>query len=258
MKKIMFALGVIGLSVAAVAAVNDTLLMFSTLSSDPDTYDTYMDGEKVLDGECYALCYVTDADAFKIKADGTADGGGEVLLTAPVAKDGHCPNLLYVVDAAKAETLKGGAYAVYLLDTRVKDAAGNTVVAGVENGKAKVVNRFGKVVEGEKAVAEDSEKKATDTIAQLPAAPANGSQVQDLSVIDNPTITAIKVDGANIKLTVADLSPAADYKVLTGTDVANPNLFTEVPATIDGSTFTVSKDAGKFFKVKGMRREFKK
>ena len=242
MKKIMFALGVIGLSVAAVAAVNDTLLMFSTQGPD-----TYLDGTKVLDGECYALCYVTDTDAFKIKGDGTAAAGGEVLLTAPVAKDGRCPNLLYVVDAAKAESLTGGAYGVYLLDTRVPKAEGGYTVAGVEDGKAKVVNRAVAVVEGGTAGTE-----ATDTIAQLPAAPAGGSQVKVLSVIDNPTITAIKVDGANIKLTVAGLSPAANYKVVTGTDVANVS--TEVPATVDGSTFTVSKDDGKFFKVIGTRK----
>ena len=241
MKKIMFALGVIGLSVAAVAAVNDTLLMFSTQGPDK-----YADGTQVLDGECYALCYVTDAAAFAIKGDGTAAAGGEVLLTAPVAKDGRCPNLLYVVDAAKAETLTGGAYGVYLLDTRVKAAGGGYTVAGVENGKAKVVNGAGAVAEGGTTGAE-----ATDTIAQLPAAAASGA-VTALSVIDNPKITAIKVDGANIKLTVADLSPAADYQVTTGTDVANVS--EPVASTVDGSTFTVSKDAGKFFKVIGTRK----
>ena len=241
MKKIMFALGVIGLSVAAVAAVNDTLLMFSTQGPDK-----YLDGTQVLDGECYALCYVTDAAAFKIKADGTAFAGGEVLLTAPVAKDGRCPNLLYVVDAAKAESLTGGAYGVYLLDTRVPKAEGGYTVAGVENGKAKVVNGAGAVAEGGTTGAE-----ATDTIAQLPAAAASGA-VTALSVIDQPKITAIKVDGANIKLTVADLSPAADYQVTTGTDVANVS--EPVASTVDGSTFTVSKDAGKFFKVIGTRK----
>ena len=241
MKKIMFALGVIGLSVAAVAAVNDTLLMFSTQGPDK-----YLDGTQVLDGECYALCYVTDAATFAIKGDGTAKAGGEVLLTAPVAKDGRCPNLLYVVDAAKAESLAGGAYSVYLLDTRVPKAEGGYTVAGVENGKAKVVNGAGAVAEGGTTGAE-----ATDTIAQLPAAAASGA-VTALSVIDQPKITAIKVDGANIKLTVADLSPAADYQVTTGTDVANVS--EPVASTVDGSTFTVSKDAGKFFKVIGTRK----
>jgi len=241
MKKIMFALGVIGLSVAAVAAVNDTLLMFSTQGPDK-----YADGSAVLDGECYALCYVTDS-SFAIKADGTAASGGEVLLTAPVAKDGRCPNLLYVVDAAKAEALTGGSYAVYLLDTRVPKAEGGYAVAGVENGKAKVVNGAGAVVEGGAAGAE-----ATDTIAQLPAASATGSAVQVASVIDNPKITAIKVDGANIKLTVANLSPAANYQVVTGAGVSGVSK--PVAATVDGSTFTVSKDEGQFFKIIGTRK----
>ena len=241
MKKIMFALGVIGLSVAAVAAVNDTLLMFSTQGPDK-----YLDGTQVLDGECYALCYVTDAATFAIKGDGTAKAGGEVLLTAPVAKDGRCPNLLYVVDAAKAESLAGGAYSVYLLDTRVKAAGGGYTVAGVENGKAKVVNGAGAVAEGGTTGAE-----ATDTIAQLPAAAASGA-VTALSVIDQPKITAIKVEGANIKLTVADLSPAANYQVVTGTGVSGVS--TPVASTVEGSTFTVSKDAGQFFKVIGTRK----
>ena len=241
MKKIMFAL-VVGLSVAAVAAVNDTLLMFSTQPTD-----RYSDGSQVLDGECYALCYVTDSKVFEIKPDGTAKAGGEVLLTAPVAKDGHCPNLLYVVDAAKAATLTGGEYAVYLLDTRVPKAEGGYAVAGIVDGKAKVVNAAASVVEGG-TTGSDS----TDKIAQLPAAPAGGTVTVALA-IDNPTITAIKVDGANIKLTVADLSPLADYTVWKGTSVSK-DTFEPVAATVDGSTFTVSKDGGQFFKIIGTRK----
>jgi len=243
MKKIMFALGVIGLSVAAVAAVNDTLLMFSTQGTD-----TYADGTTVLDGECYALCYVQPGgSAFEIKADGTAVGG-EVLLVAPVAKGGRCPNLLYVVDAAKAESLTGGSYAVYLLDTRVPKAEGGYAVAGVENGKAKVVNGAAAVVEGGTT---GTGTEATDTIAQLPAAPTGGT-VTVAVVIDQPTITAIKVEGASIKLTAANLSPAADYFVKTGTDVSGVDKL--VPASVEGSTFTVSKDEGQFFKIFGTRK----
>ena len=70
--------------------------------------------------------------------------------------------------------------------------------------------------------------------------------------VDDEVCAQIKVDGANIKLTVADLSPAADYQVTTGTDVANVS--EPVASTVDGSTFTVSKDAGKFFKVIGTRK----
>ena len=240
MKKIMFAF-VVGLSVAAVAAVNDTLLMFSTQGPDK-----YADGTTVLDGECYALCYVQPSEgAFEIKSDGTAVGG-EVLLVAPVAKGGQCPNLLYVVDAAKAESLTGGSYAVYLLDTRTSKAAGAALANG-KDGAALVVNGAGAVVKGGTTGTE-----ATDTIAQLPAAPNGCGAVQVASVIDQPKITAIKVEGANIKLTVADLSPAANYQVVTGTGVSGVS--TPVAATVEGSTFTVSKDAGQFFKVIGTRK----
>ena len=106
MKKIILGLGTVCLSFAALAAANDALLTFSTKGPD-----TYKDGAPVQEGECYALCYVTDPAMFAIKADGTAAAGGEVLLMAPMAvkmADGngmHCPNLVYIVSASKFESL---------------------------------------------------------------------------------------------------------------------------------------------------------
>ncbi len=243
MKKIMFALGAIGMSVAAVAAVNDSLLMFSTKGPD-----TYRDGSTVLDGECYALCYVTDPGSFAIKSDGTAAAGGEVLLTSPVAKDGHCPNLMYVVPAEKAESLTGGSYAVYLLDTRVPDAnapSGYSVAGMSADGKtAAVVNGAGSVADV------GSIGSGTSGFATYSATTVGSVAVA--AVIDRPAITAIKVDGANIVLTVAGLSPAADYKVYTGAGPAGVSK--KVEAEASGNTFTVSKDAGQFFKVIGTRK----
>jgi len=242
MKKIMFALGVIGLSVAALAAVNDSLLMFSTPGPDK-----YADGSAVLDGECYALCYVTDAAAFAIKADGTAAAGGEVLLTAPVAKDGKCPNLIYVVPAEKAESLTGGSYAVYLLDTRVAKAEGGYAVAGVTaDGKAAVVNGAGAVAEGGAA------GTGADTIAKFNGTIVQGGTVAVASVIDQPSITAIKVEGAKVVISVSGLSPAADYQVLAGTEVKG--ISKPVAAEAKDGTFTVDQAEGKFFKVIGTRK----
>ena len=243
MKKIMFALGVIGLSVAAVAAVNDTLLMFSTQGPD-----TYKDGSTVLDGECYALCYVTDADAFAIKADGTAAVGGEVLLVSPSATEGHCPNLLYVVDADKAKTLTGGAYAVYLLDTRTSKDAGAALANG-KDGAALVVNGAGAVVAGGTTGTE-----ATDTIAQLPAAPNGGSAVTVASIIEQPRIKDFKFVGANVELIMENLSPAASYTV-TSSDSLNDNFGPVHKSSIKGDIITVpTAGAGKFFKVIGTRK----
>jgi hypothetical protein len=250
MKKIMLGLCSLGLSFAAIAAVNDTLLMFSTKGPD-----RYKNGDDVLAGECYALCYVTDPGAFAIRSDGTAAAGGEVLVTAPAATamaDGsgmHCPDLFYTIPAAKAAALEGGTYAVYLLDTRVPDATAPTGyrVAGVVGGKAAVVNGVGAVATGG-TIATDSTGVAT-----FNGTVVAGGQVSVESDVDQPTITAINVDSASIVLKVSGLSPAVSYKVLHG--AAPSTVLTNVEgATRVGDTFTVSKDdAGQFFKVVGQR-----
>ena len=250
MKKIMLGFGVACLSFAAMAAVDDALLMFSTKGPDK-----YSNGDDVLAGECYALCYVTDAEAFRIKSDGTAAAGGEVLLTAPVAapmengsKGMHCPNLVYSVPASKAESLKGGSYAVYLLDTRVPDSsvAGGYRVAGLAGGKATAVNGAGQVASGG-SIAENS-----SGVSVFNGNIVAGGKVDAVSEVDTPVITAINVDGANVVITVAGLSPAVDYVVLTG---AGPvGLSKKVDSAVrSGNTFTVNKDEGQFFKVQGTR-----
>ena len=248
MKKIMLGLCSLGVSLAALAAVNDSLLMFSTKGPD-----RYSNGDDVLAGECYALCYVTDPASFSIRSDGTAAAGGEVLVTAPVASpmgDGagmHCPNLVYTIPAAKAAVLDGGTFAVYLLDTRVPDATAPSGyrVSGVQDGKAAVVNGSG-------AVAADGTIASGSTgVASFNGSVVDGGRVSIESVVDQPSITAIKVDGADIVLTVSGLSPAVGYRVLSG---AGPSgVSTEVESTRSGDTFTVSKDAGRFFKVVGTR-----
>ena len=246
MKKIMFFVCAFGVSLATLAAVDDSLLMFSTKGPDK-----YSDGSDVLAGECYALCYVTDADTFAIKSDGTAAAGGEVLLTAPMAapmEDGsgmHCPSLVYTIPAAKAASLSGGSYAVYLLDTRVKDASGGYRVAGLSGGKAAVVNGAGQVARG------GTVEAGASGIATYNGTIVVGASVSMKSVVDQPAITAIRVDGAEVVLTVSGLSPAVDYKVLTG---AGPSgVSTEVETTRDGNEFSVNKAAGQFFKVVGTR-----
>ena len=250
MKKIMLGLCSLGLSFAALAAVNDTLLMFSTKGPDK-----YKNGDDVLAGECYALCYVTDPGAFAIRSDGTAVAGGEVLVTAPAATamaDGsgmHCPNLFYTIAAAKAATLEGGTYAVYLLDTRVPDATAPTgyKVAGVAGGKAAVVNGVGAVATG------GTIASGFAGVASYNGTVVVGGQVTVESNVDMPDILTINVADTEVVLEVSGLSPAVGYKVLTGMEPSS--VMTEVEgATRSGDTFTVSKDkAGCFFKIKGER-----
>ena len=146
MKKLMTMIGAVGLAFAATAAIDDALLTFSTVGPDK-----YSDGTTVLDGECYALVWTADGATFGgIAADGTAVAEtDEIVLVAPVATGGHCPNVLFQIPAAQVD--KGGTFGVYLLDTRVKAEDGTVAPAGLKaNGKPNLVNGYGLATEATK------------------------------------------------------------------------------------------------------------
>ena len=134
MKKLMTMIGAVGLAFAATAAIDDALLAFSTVGPDK-----YADGTTVLDGECYALVRTLPGATFGgIAADGTAVAEtDEIVLLAPLAKDGRCPKVLFQIPSDKSE----GTFSVYLLDTRVKAEDGTVAPAGLKaNGKPALVN----------------------------------------------------------------------------------------------------------------------
>ena len=237
MKKLMTVFGAAGLALASFAAVNDTLISFST----PGT-DTYIDGTAVQDGECYALVWSADGVFEGIKADGTAiDANDKVVLVAPVAKDGKCPSLVYQVDAAKAAELEGGQYGVYLLDTR-RVVAGTMVVGlNPETGKLDYVKSYATATEP---------LAAADGIASAAATKAvDGAAVAAYVEVPKPVV-AIEVKNATIKLTVTGMSPVADYWVEKGTEIQKVSeKIVDVPA--DGVVEVEKSDAAAFFRVKG-------
>ena len=94
MNKTEFSALTVILAGAAFAAANEKLVMFSTKGTD-----TYADGSTVLDKECYALVWDTDSEPFSVAVDGTTTGG-DIVLYAPFAIDGHCPKVLFEVDSA--------------------------------------------------------------------------------------------------------------------------------------------------------------
>ena len=247
MKKIMAMLGVAGLAVASYAAVNDTLITFST--PGPDVYG---DGTAVLPGECYALVWSADGVFDGINADGsTVDPNDKVVLVADIAKqdaagNGYCPLVVYQVDAELAKTLEGGQYAVYLLDTRVVGADGKKTVGGLdEKGKLKAVNTLVAVSEGTTA----SATLGTSTAAV--AKPAVSYSVESYAKVDAPVITSVKVDGAKITITATGLSPVAKYWVVKGNapGAVNTPIMT---ATLDAEgKCTFDKPAEPFFKIEG-------
>lgn len=241
MKKLMTVFGAAGLAMASLAAVNDTLVSFSTPGPD-----TYKDGTVVQDGECYVLVWSADGVFEGVKADGTpVDANDRVVLVAPVAKDGKCPALVYQIDAAKAQALAGGRYGVYLLDTR-RPVAGETKVGLDENGKLAFVNSFATasdetVAAGANAIASASASKGVD-----------GAAVAAYTELPAPNV-AIEVRNATIKLTVTGMLPMASYWVSKGTDVKKlDEKVADVPA--DGAVELPKTDDAAFFKVTGGRK----
>jgi len=244
MKKLMIVAAAMGLAFAGLAAQNDALLSFATPGPDK-----YADGAAVLDGECYALVWTaTGAEFAGIKADGTPVAATDkLILLAPVAKGGKCPNILFQIDAAIAEALEGkGSYGVYLLDTRVKTATGETTLASIKDGKPVAVNGVATMT----AAAEPGSLGAAKS-ATLAATAVAGATITTESVVDVPTIKSIKIDGAKVTVKVGGMSPIATYKVVTG--VKPGAVGQQLDAKANGDTFEFTKPEGQFFKVIGTR-----
>ncbi len=249
MKKLVTMIGIAGLAFAATAAIDDALLSFSTVGPDK-----YSDGTTVLDGECYALVWTKNGATFGgIAADGTAvSETDEIVLVAPVAKGGRCPNVLFQIDSATADRLADGTYGVYLLDTRVAAADGTTAPRGAVNGKLSVVNGYGRATEATKVGkataggATTAAEKVTEggqTVAAGVAAPRN---------VPQPKITSIKIEGDKVRLTVQNLP--GYMRVSSGADVSASDAQGAAQAT-DGATDEVilyapkAAGASGFFKV---------
>lgn len=209
MKKTMTVFAAAALCGAAFGAANDALVSFSTKGPD-----AYADGSTVLDGECYALVWMSNgADGFAVAADGSAEGG-EIVLAAPIAKGGRCPDVLFEVDAGDMETkYKGGSWGVYLLDTRRWGSDGSVRPAGTVNGKVSLVNAAGAVPGAAVRVASGV---STALGAVTGAVAASATAVPAAAEAKKPVITGIRVDGANVYVTVKGTVPYLQYGLSSG------------------------------------------
>ena len=177
----------------------DTLITFSTNGSEPDRY---ADGQVVLDGECYALVWSKDGVFEGINADGTpVDANDKLLLVAAVARDGHCPEVVFQISAARVTALGSGKYGVILLDTRInKD--GKVVPRGTVGGKLSMVNGFGVVAE-QTQIAASSHTSINEILR-----PEGLVADQNAAVAENvvqPRIKHIWIEGDNVFLRVENL-----------------------------------------------------
>lgn len=246
MKKLMFWLVMAG-AVATFGAANDLTIMFS--SKGPDRY---ADGTVVKDGECYALVWTKTGTAFAgFAADGTVVDGvnSAVLLTAPIARDGKCPTVVFELDAALAEKYVGGSFGVYLLDTR--DARGRVMGVGAD-GRAKAVNGYGATAETSEAgtVAEAGPMKSVASegcvrVTAVSAVPADAPR---------PRIKSIKVEGGYVYVTVANTVPYLQYGLSEGKTPSALTISSEtspVQGESSGDVILVSpaKGGSGFFRV---------
>ena len=186
--------------VALADGADDALITFSTTGAEPDRY---ADGEIVMDGECYALVWSADGLFDGLNADGTpTDPSDKVVLVAPVAKDGHCPEVIFQVDATEAALLSSGQYGVLLLDTRL-NVDGVVAPRGIAGGSLAMVNGYGAVAEGQKIAKSDH---ATIDALMRGEGFVAGESAASVKGVKQPRIKHISIVGDKVLLTVENLN----------------------------------------------------
>ena len=247
------------LSHAAVAAIGDKVVCFSTEGSD-----CYADGTPVADGECYALVWSPKGTAFAgFNADGTAISAADrVILAAPLAQGGRCRDTLFQIPADQYAELEGGEWAVCLVDTRMA----NGMPAGVSNNAPLRVNRWGQVknevkISTASTLALDGivAPKAGGRSLLAAAAPSEAGACADtLSAVPDsvtqPRIIGFEVVDGVARLTVEDTVPFLTYTISAG-DTPDALTADDAADLVDGNTtkpIEIETDAVKgsrFFKV---------
>lgn len=234
---------------ALFADAGNTLITFSTVS------DSYADGSSVKDGEWYALCWSADGNFDGITSEcEPVDPNDRIFLMVPLAKNGHCPTVVFQLDSKVAPA--SGEYCIYLLDTRGVDAEGNNTLpakAGA-NGKPSIV-RAAVATDAKPAGNAESFKNATDAnlSTNVGGDVAWGQSAIDESKIGQPGIKAFAIVGDNAIISVTNLHASVLYNVFSG---ATPSTIENAPVALptspdasNSAEFVVPKAKGQFFKV---------
>ena len=184
------------LSAAAFAGMDNVVVTFSSVGPD-----TYKDGTTVVDGESYALVWTPDGATFGgINVDGTAVSPSKVALTAPVAKGGKCPRVMFQIDEDYAKAnFPGGSWGLYLLDTRVFATDADGVVQKDAQGKNIVTGVSGKSVKGYGEVAAIDGTSLAQVAVSTPASTGLASmanvRIRDIKFVGDNVL--LYVEGAN-------------------------------------------------------------
>lgn len=205
------------------AGKNNVVIQFSTVGPDK-----YADGATVMDGECYALVWTPDGAMFGgINSDGEAIGENDkgqkcaVVVKAPIAIDGRCPNVQFQIDETFANVnYPNGTWGVYLLDTRKFATEEVTVtVDGKEVKQTKVLlDANGKKLATEVGGAVSGYGQVVANVGRtLSPSGAKAGIVQSIPAgIQPPTIKDFKVVNGMAYLYLKDTSSAVSYGVAAG------------------------------------------
>ena len=241
MKKLTI-LAAVSMMVAGAFAALPSYVMFS--STGPDKY---ADGTPVMDGEVYALVWAKAGSAFAgFNADGTlVDATNNKLVSAaPIATAQHCPPVMYMLTGANSDLNAQGSFSVYLMDTRVKSAAGTKVGGLNADGTFKAINATTEVAEAVKGGSSTNAEAAAASGAVATAVPADAPQ---------PKITAVQVVGGKVIVKVADTVPYLQYGISAGktpSKLDQKDLVEGVNGTGEDLTLVVDDPAdNRFFKV---------
>ncbi|MBR4653894.1 MAG: hypothetical protein IKO72_11105 [Kiritimatiellae bacterium] len=202
MKKLATCILALITAFAIADGADDAVVTFSTRGPD-----RYADGTTVMDGECYALVWSKDGVFEGLSANGEPiDSADQLVLVAPLAKDGHCPEIIFQLPASVATSLAKGVYEVLLLDTRVTNASGATAPYGMVGGKLKVVNSYGEVAAG-LSIAKSSGNGGlnADSNSEVTGTSVAASNAKPPAGVAQPRIKQIRVIGDNVFLTVENL-----------------------------------------------------
>ena len=225
------------MSLSAFADAANMLISFST--NGPDKY---ADGATVLDGEWYALVWSADGNFEGITPECKAvDPADAVVIVAPLAKDGKCPFTVFQIDSKSANCKSEGTYSVYLLDTR---NAAKTAVAAAKEGKPASVNG---VIANEDFTAASA---LAGSVESKGAVAGTWGETQAVGG-KQPKITAFKVSGAKVEITVGDLMPAVKYNVMMGAAADKLDSYAlETPKEgVESAEFVIDSADSKFFQV---------
>ncbi len=246
MKRLVTCIMVLMAAFVIADGADDATVSFSTRGPD-----RYADGTTVMDGECYVLVWSADGVFEGLSANGEpVDSNDKVILVAPMAKDGHCPEIVFQLSASIAASLATGVYEVLLLDTRVTRADGTTAPNGTVNGKLKMVNGYGGVSDG-LALATTSGGLNAGSVAETSGGSVAAAGAKAPAGVAQPRIKHIRVEGDKVFLTVENLP--GFMRVQGGATLSDAGALGSATATDGGShdVILVTRATGSsgFFRV---------